>query len=172
MQDLNPSYHQLTWYKSLWLSRTVLFRATITRTIMLHLLINPVSRYTLFFQLPKPFKVGAKPQNTNSALQITLPHPFKSGKLSHQRKENSGTAPSTIQTEASKKETCIIDSYFIIYMCCTYISISIYIIHIIRLVSLCTDVPPPSGKKSGEETSSPPPIFCWGRGDVCTQAID
>lgn len=64
LQDLNPSHHQLTWYKSLWLSRTVLFRATITRTIMLHLLINPVSRYTLFFQLPKPFKFDTKPQNT------------------------------------------------------------------------------------------------------------
>ena len=92
---------------------------------MLHLLINPVSRYTLFFQLPKPFKFDAKPQNTNSALQITLLHPFKSGKLSHQGKENSGTAPSTIQTEASKKVTRIIDPYFIIYMCCTFISITI-----------------------------------------------
>ena len=103
---------------------------------MLHLLINPVSRYTLFFQLPKQFKFDTKPQNTNSALQITLLHPFKSDKLSHQRKENSRTAASTIQTEASKKVTCIIDSYFIIYMCCTFISISVYIIHIIRLVCI------------------------------------
>ena len=62
-------------------SRTALFRTTITRTIMLHLLINPVSRYTLFFQLPKPFKFDTKPQNTNL---ITLLHPFKSGKLSLQ----------------------------------------------------------------------------------------
>ena len=103
---------------------------------MLHLLINPVSRYTLFFQLPKPFKFDTKPQNTNSALQISLPHPFKSGKLSYQRKENSGIAPSTMQTEASKKVTCIMYSYFVIYMCCTFISISIYIIHIIRLVCI------------------------------------
>lgn len=102
---------------------------------MLHLLINPVSRYTLFFQLPKPFKFDTKPQNTNSSLQITLLHPFKSGKLSHQRKEKSGTAPSSIQTEASKKVNCIIDSYFIIYMSCTFI-FSIYIIHIIRLVCI------------------------------------
>ena len=36
--------------------------------------------------------------------------------------------------------------------------------------SLCTDVLPPSEKKSGEETFLLP-IFFWGRGDVCTQAI-
>ena len=37
-------------------------------------------------------------------------------------------------------------------------------------VSLCTDVPSSLRKKSGEETSSPLPIFPEGGGDVCTQA--
>ena len=101
---------------------------------MLHLLINAVSRYTLFFQLPKPFKFDIN--RKTQILRYRSLH-YTHSKVTNYLTEGKRTAEqSTIQTEASKKVTCIIDSYFVIYMCCTFISISIYIIHIIRLVCI------------------------------------